>query len=199
MITTTSPLTATQGYPVPRPSLNATTGGPACDRKSTTMSAGVQTVSGTRSTHRQGKPHLLPFSHNQKHCHSRRSQWTSLLSYHSRTASILYSPSPTTTALRQPFSSHATKPSQPKEWQNFTSNTCSNGSDSHGRSSAIGTRDWRGSSPKHYAQLWESLRTCQQCSTPEWTGSRSTSIKGWSNICGSTSTPSKATGCSSYR
>jgi hypothetical protein len=198
MITTTSLLTATQGYPAPWPSPSATTGGPACDRKSTTTSAGVQTVSETRSTHRQGKPHSRPSSHDQKHCHLRRSQWTSLLSYHSRMASILYSPSPTTTALRQPFSSHAMKPLQPKEWRNFTSNTCSSGSDSHGRSSAIVTRDWLGSLPRCYAQLWGSLRICQQCSTLEQTGNRSAPIKGWSNVCGSMSTPSKATGHNSY-
>jgi hypothetical protein len=151
MITMTSPLMATQGDHAPRPSPSATTGGPACDRKSATTSAGVQTVSKTRSTHRQGKPPSRPYSHNRRHYCSKWLQWTSLLSCHSQTALIQYSPSPTTTARRQPFLSHATKPSRPKEWQSFTSNTCSSGSDSHGRSSAIVTHDWLGNLPKRYA------------------------------------------------
>jgi hypothetical protein len=199
MTTTISLLMVIQGYPAPRPSPSTTTGGPACDRKSANMSAGGQTVSETRSTHRRGKPPSRPYSHNQRHYSSKRSQWTSLLSCHSRTALIRYSPSPTTTARRQPFLSRVTKPSRPKEWWSFTSNMCSNGLDSHRRSSVTTTHGWPESSPGRCAPRWESPRTCQPRSTLGRTGSRNAPTKAWSNTYSSTSTPSKATGHNSYQ
>jgi hypothetical protein len=128
MTITTSPLTATQGYLAPQPSPNVTIGGPACDKRFATTWADAQIASETRSTRKQGKLRSHPSSQTQKQCCSRRLQWTSSLSCHSRMGSILYSRLPTTTAPRQPSSSHATRRLQPKEWLNYTFSTCSNGS-----------------------------------------------------------------------
>jgi hypothetical protein len=109
--------------------------------------ADAQTASETRSTRRQEKPRSHPSSQSQRQCRSRRSRWTSSLSYHFQTGSIPYSRSPTMTAPRQPSSSHATRPLRPKEWPSSTSNTCSSGSGSHRRSSVTATHDWPGSLP----------------------------------------------------
>jgi hypothetical protein len=172
---------------------------PACDKRFATMWADAQIASKTRSIHRQGKLCSHPSSQIQKQCRSRQSRWTSSLSCHSQTGSILYSRSPTTTAPRQPSSSHATRPLQPKESPNCTSNMCSNGSGSHRRSSATVTHDWPESSPGRCAPHWESPRTCQLRSTLGQTGNRNAPTKDWSNTCNSMSTQSKATGRNSYQ
>src|SRR6266702_318166 len=63
-----------------------------------------------------------PLPQTQKHNHLKSLPWTSSQSYHRRKGTTQYSPSWTTTAPRQPYSSCVTKPSQVKESRNYTSN-----------------------------------------------------------------------------
>ena len=84
---------------------------------------GCAACQATKSTCTIRNHDYFPLPQTQKRNHSKWSPWISLQSYHRRKDMTRYSRSPTTTAQKRHYSSHATSQSRVKEWRSYTSNT----------------------------------------------------------------------------